>query len=100
MVAITLPSGEVKHLANDACTLADVAAAIGSSLAKSALAGVVEGKLYDLSHRLTHDCALRIITASDDEGLEIIRHSCAHLLVQAVKLLYPETQVTIGPVIT
>ncbi len=98
MPEITLPDGSKKQFA-DAVTVADVAASIGPGLAKSALAGVVNGQLVDLSHTIGEDTALKIITDRDDEGVEMIRHSTAHLMAQAVKRLFPETQVTIGPVI-
>jgi len=77
----------------------DVAADIGPGLAKAALAGKIDGKLVDTSHVIEDDAALAIVTNRDDDGVEVIRHSCAHLLAQAVKELYPEAQVTIGPVI-
>ena len=79
--------------------MAQVAASIGAGLAKAALAGRVDGKLVDLSHVIDGDAAVAIITARDPEGLEIIRHSTAHLMAQAVKELFPEAQVTIGPAI-
>ncbi len=80
-------------------TVGEVAADIGPGLAKATLAGSVNGRLVDASFAITEDADLRIITGKDPEGLEIIRHSCAHLLAQAVKELYPDAQVTIGPVI-
>ncbi len=80
-------------------TVHDVAESIGPGLAKAALAGEVEGRLVDTSFRIDGDANLRIITARDEEGLDVIRHSTAHLMAQAVKRLFPETQVTIGPVI-
>ncbi len=80
-------------------TVGEVAADIGPGLAKATLAGSVNGRLVDASFAITEDADLRIITGKDAEGLEVIRHSCAHLLAQAVKELYPEAQVTIGPVI-
>ena len=99
MPNIRLPNGQEKQFAN-AVTAFEVAQAISLSLAKSALAAKVDGRLVDLSHSLTHDCDLVIITAKDqEESLEVIRHSTAHLLAQAVKLLFPQAQVTIGPVI-
>lgn len=96
MVAITLPDGSKREY-DAALTVADIAASIGAGLAKAALAGKVDGKLVDLSHTVDHDAAVSIITGKDPEGLEIIRHSTAHLMAQAVKELYPEAQVTIGP---
>ncbi len=98
MPEITLPDGSTKQFA-DAVTVAEVAAAIGPGLAKSALAGVVDEHLVDLSHTIDHDTALKIITDRDSDGVDMIRHSTAHLMAQAVKRLFPETQVTIGPVI-
>lgn len=98
MPEITLPDGSIKQFA-DAVTVAEVAASIGPGLAKSALAGRVNDTLVDLSHEISHDAALSIITDRDDEGVDIIRHSTAHLMAQAVKRLFPETQVTIGPYI-
>ena len=98
MLNIKLPDGTVKQFENP-LTIYDVAASIGAGLAKAAMAGRVDGLLVDLSHLLTHDCELVIITEKNPESLQIIRHSTAHLLAQAVKLLFPEAQVTIGPVI-
>ncbi len=76
-----------------------VAESIGAGLAKAALAAEVDEKLVDLSYEIPHDASLKIITGKDPAGLEVIRHSTAHLLAQAVKALFPEAQVTIGPVI-
>ena len=98
MPDITLPDGSIKSFP-EPVTVAAVAAAIGSGLAKAALAGRVNGALVDLSHVINEDSELAIVTAKDEQGLEVTRHSCAHLLAHAVKQLYPETQVTIGPVI-
>ena len=98
MPAITLPDGSQKHFDNPV-TVMDVAADIGPGLAKATLAGEVDGQLRDASHVIEDDAALRIITSRDPEGLEVIRHSTAHLLAQAVERLFPECQVTIGPVI-
>ena len=98
MVVVTLPDGSKREYA-DAVTVGEIAASIGASLAKAALAGKVDGKLVDLSHKVTADAAVSIITGRDPEGLEIIRHSTAHLMAQAVKELFPEAQVTIGPAI-
>ncbi|MDR3323642.1 MAG: threonine--tRNA ligase [Zoogloeaceae bacterium] len=97
-VQITLPDGSVRSYPAPV-TVAEVAASIGAGLAKAALAGKVGGKLVDTSHRIEADAALAIVTDKDAEGLEILRHSTAHLLAYAVKTLYPEAQVTIGPVI-
>lgn len=98
MVQITLPDGSRRDF-EDAVTVAQVAASIGSGLAKAALAGKVDGKLVDTSFLLEKDTALSIVTARDADGLEVIRHSSAHLLAYAVKDLFPQAQVTIGPVI-
>ena len=98
MPVITLPDGSQRTYP-DSLTVADVAASIGAGLAKAALAGKVDGKLVDTSHRLEQDGALAIVTEKDAEGVEIIRHSTAHLLAYALKELIPEAQVTIGPVI-
>ena len=98
MPNITLPDGSVRSF-EQAVTVAEVAASIGAGLAKAALAGRVDGKMVDLSHRIETDAVLAIVTDKGDDGLEIIRHSTAHLLAHAVKELFPEAQVTIGPVI-
>ncbi len=98
MIQITLPDGSQRDFPGP-MTVAEVAAAIGAGLAKAALGGKVDGKLVDTSHRMDSNCALAIVTAKDDEGLDIIRHSTAHLLAYAVKDLFPDAQVTIGPVI-
>jgi threonyl-tRNA synthetase len=98
MLQITLPDGSRREFPGPV-TVADVAASIGAGLAKAALAGKVDGKLVDTSHRIEADAALAIVTDKDADGLEIIRHSTAHLLAYAVKELFPEAQVTIGPVI-
>ena len=98
MPKITLPDGAVKSF-DVPVTVAEVAAAIGPGLAKAALAGSVDGKLVDTSHRIDRDAALAIVTDKDADGLEVLRHSTAHLLAYAVKELFPDAQVTIGPVI-
>jgi threonyl-tRNA synthetase len=98
MVQITLPDGNRKAFEHPV-TVHEVAESIGPGLAKAALAGEVEGRLVDTSYKIDHDAELRIITARDEEGVELLRHSTAHLMAQAVKRLFPETQVTIGPVI-
>lgn len=98
MPIITLPDGTQKKF-DAPVTVADVAASIGAGLAKAALAGMVNGKLVDTSYVIEQDANLRIITDRDQEGLEVIRHSTAHLLAHAVKALFPTAQVTIGPVI-
>ena len=95
---VTLPDASIREYSTP-MTVGEVAADIGPGLAKATLAGSVNGRLVDASFAITEDADLRIITGKDAEGLEVIRHSCAHLLAQAVKELYPEAQVTIGPVI-
>jgi threonyl-tRNA synthetase len=98
MVNITLPDGSVRSF-EQAVTVAEVAASIGVGLAKAALGGKVNEKLVDTSFSMTRDSRLAIVTAKDADGLELIRHSTAHLLAYAVKELFPEAQVTIGPVV-
>ncbi|HEY0665979.1 MAG TPA: threonine--tRNA ligase [Gallionella sp.] len=98
MPVITLPDGSQRSYAQ-AVTVADVALSIGAGLARAALAGKVDGRLVDTSHLIEQDAALAIITDKDSDGVEIIRHSTAHLLAHAVKELFPDAQVTIGPVI-
>jgi threonyl-tRNA synthetase len=98
MPAIRLPDGAVRQF-DAPVSIAQVAAAIGPGLAKAALGGKVDGKLVDTSHVVDHDASVAIVTDRDPEGLELIRHSTAHLLAYAVKELFPEAQVTIGPVI-
>ena len=98
MLNITLPDGS-KRTFDKPVTVAEVAASIGAGLAKAALAGKVDGKLVDTSYRLDTDANLAIVTDKDADGLDIIRHSTAHLLAYAVKELFPDAQVTIGPVI-
>ena len=98
MLNITLPDGSRREFPGPV-TVADVAASIGAGLAKAALAGKVDGRLVDTSHVIDADAALAIVTDRDADGLEVIRHSTAHLLAYAVKELFPEAQVTIGPVI-
>jgi threonyl-tRNA synthetase len=98
MVAITLPDQSVRSFEGPV-SVAQVAASIGPGLAKGALAGKVDGRLVDTSFVIERDAALAIVTDKDAEGLELIRHSAAHLLAYAVKELFPEAQVTIGPVI-
>ncbi len=98
MPVLTLPDGSQRSYA-DPVTVAQVAADIGPGLAKAALAGKVDGRLVDTSCPIESDAAVAIVTARDPEGLEIIRHSTAHLLAQAVQQIYPDAQVTIGPVI-
>jgi threonyl-tRNA synthetase len=98
MPVITLPDGSQKHFAHPV-SVAEVAQNIGSGLAKAALAGKVNGKLLDTSALIDRDAALSIVTDKDPDGLDIIRHSTAHLLANAVQELFPDAQVTIGPVI-
>lgn len=98
MPVITLPDGSKREY-DAPISVMGVAADIGPGLAKATLAGVVDGKEVDASFEITQDVSLSIITAKSEEGLEVIRHSTAHLLAQAVKQLFPEAQVTIGPVI-
>lgn len=98
MVAITLPDGSVREFAGST-TGAEVAASIGAGLAKAAIAVRVNGQLRDLSDVIDADAALSVITAKDEEGVEIIRHSTAHLLGHALKQLWPEAKMVIGPVI-
>jgi len=98
MLQITLPDGSQREFPGPV-TVADVAASIGAGLAKAALGGKVDGQLVDTSFRIERHARLAIVTAKDPEGLEMIRHSTAHLLAYAVKELFPEAQVTIGPVI-
>jgi threonyl-tRNA synthetase len=98
MPVITLPDGSQRTYPQP-LTVADVAASIGAGLAKAALAGKVDGKLVDTSHRIDKDATLAIVTDKDAAGVEIIRHSTAHLLAYALKELIPDAQVTIGPVI-
>src|SRR5271169_3048448 len=98
MPVITLPDGSQRQF-DRAISVAEVAASIGPGLAKAALAGKVDGKLVDTSALIDSDATLSIVTDKDPEGLEIIRHSTAHLLANAVQELYPDAQVTIGPVV-
>src|SRR5205809_3755932 len=98
MPNITLPDGSIKRF-DAPVSVADVAASIGPGLAKAALAGSVDGKVVDTSHRIDRDASLAIVTAKDPAGLDVLRHSTAHLLAYAVKELFPDAQVTIGPVI-
>ena len=97
-VAITLPDGSKREFPGPV-TVAEVAASIGPGLAKAALAGKVDGVLVDTSHRIEQNASLAIVTEKDAEGLEVLRHSCAHLLAMAVQEIFPTAQVTIGPVI-
>ena len=98
MLNITLPDGSVRQY-EAPVTVAQIAASIGSGLAKATVAGKVNGKLVDASDPISKDASVQIITPKDKEGVEIIRHSCAHLIGHAVKQLYPNTKMVIGPVI-
>src|SRR5207342_3161561 len=98
MINITLPDGS-KRPFDHPVTVAEVAASIGAGLAKAALAGKVDGKLVDTSFRIENDASLEIVTEKHPDALDVLRHSTAHLLAQAVQRLFPGAQVTIGPVI-
>ena len=98
MISIQLPDGSKREFPGPV-TVADVAASIGAGLAKNTVAGKVDGRLVDASDVIDHDAKLQIITPRDQEGVEIIRHSCAHLVGHAVKQLYPTAKMVIGPVI-
>ena len=98
MLKITLPDGSSREYENSVTVMA-VAESIGPGLAKAALAGRVDGELVDSSHLIYADADVAIITERDSDGLEVIRHSCAHLMAQAVQRLFPKAQVTIGPVV-
>ena len=98
MVKITLPNGAVKEF-ESAVSIADIAAAIGPGLARNCVAGRVDGVLHDACDLVTQDAKVEIVTPKDNDGLEIIRHSCAHLLGHAIKQLWPETKMAIGPVV-
>ena len=98
MPAITLPDGSVRQF-DQSVSIMDLAADIGPGLAKATLAGKVDGELVDASYVMEQDSSVEIVTNKSDEAADIIRHSTAHLLAQAVKQLFPEAQVTIGPVI-
>ncbi len=98
MPAITLPDGSVKHF-DHPVTILEIAESIGQRLAKDALAGRVDGRLVDLTHAVAEDAAVEIVTPKDEDGLELLRHSTAHLMAHAIKQLHPELQVTIGPTV-
>ena len=98
MPAIKLPDGTVKSF-DQPVTGMQVAESIGAGLAKATLAARVDGRLADACVEIDHDAEVALITARDPEGLDIIRHSCAHLLGQALKTIYPNVQMAIGPVI-
>jgi threonyl-tRNA synthetase len=97
MPQITLPDGSTRSYDNSV-TIAEIAASIGEGLAKAALAGRVDGTLVDTSHCVETDSEVAIVTERDTDGIEVLRHSCAHLMAQAVQRLFPKAQVTIGPV--
>src|SRR3990167_5279376 len=98
MINVRLPDNSIKTFPNP-ITILDVAKNISPSLAKATIAGIINNVMCDSSYVLNQDCSLRLITDKDPESLDIIRHSTAHLLAQAVKELFPSVQVTIGPVI-
>ena len=98
MPTITLPDASQRHFP-EPVSVHGIAQAIGAGLAKAAIAGKVNGQLVDTHHLVTEDASVAIITSRDEEGLDVIRHSCAHLMAQAVQQLFPGAQVTIGPVI-
>jgi len=98
MISVRLPDGSQRQF-DAPVTVAQVASSIGAGLAKAALAGRVDGKLVDTSYLIERDADLAIVTDKDADGLDVIRHSTAHLLAYAVKELFPDAQVTIGPVI-
>ncbi|MDH3552155.1 MAG: TGS domain-containing protein, partial [Gammaproteobacteria bacterium] len=98
MPDITLPDGSVRQF--DAATSgAEIAASIGKSLARDAVAVRVDGELYDLTRDIEADAAVEVVTRDSEDGLELLRHDAAHVLAEAVKELWPDTQVTIGPAI-
>ncbi|MDZ5762555.1 Threonine--tRNA ligase [Candidatus Cyrtobacter comes] len=98
MIDIVLPSGEIRQFQSGVSGF-DVASSISSSLLKNAIAVKIDGKLYDLSHTILHGCSLEVITQNSQEGLDIIRHSTAHLMAHAIKELFPNSQIVIGPTI-
>ena len=98
MPVSTLPDGSQRSFDNPV-SIVDVAMDIGPGLAKATIAGKINGKLADACDMINADATLQIITAKDDEGLEIIRHSCAHLIGHAIKQLYPDVKMAIGPTI-
>src|SRR3954469_1207144 len=98
MLNIRLPDGSSKSFPGPV-TVAEIAQAIGPGLARAALAGKVDGKLVDTSYRVERDAEVTIVTPKSPEGLDILRHSTSHLMAQAVQELFPDAQVTIGPVI-
>ncbi|MBU4184894.1 MAG: TGS domain-containing protein [Proteobacteria bacterium] len=98
MINITLPDGSIKSFEN-APTSLDVAKSISEGLAKNSIAVEVDGRLVDLSEKINHDCHLRLITTKDKEALEILRHSAAHVMAQAILHIYKDARLTIGPVV-
>src|SRR5690606_492674 len=98
MPSITLPDGSKREF-DRPVTVQEIAESIGPGLARAALAGRVDGKLVDTPYLIEQDAEVAIVTERDEDGIEILRHSTAHLLAHAVKELFPEAQVTIGPVI-
>jgi len=98
MLTVNLPDGSSREYTQPV-SVAEIAQSIGPGLAKAALAGKVDGQLVDTSHVVEHDAEVSIVTNRDDDGVEVLRHSCAHLMAQAVQRLFPDAQVTIGPVI-
>src|SRR5262245_52258478 len=98
MISIQLPDGSQRQFESPV-TVTELAASIGAGLAKAALAGRVDGRLVDTSYRIDRDAKVAIVTDKDADGLDMIRHSTAHLLAYAVKELFPDAQVTIGPTI-
>ena len=98
MPEITLPD-KSKRKFEESISIEDVAKDIGPSLAKATVAGKINGVLVDASELIEEDSTVEIITSKDEEGIEVVRHSCAHLLAHAMKQLYPEVKLAIGPVI-
>ena len=96
MTKIQLPDGSERQF-DDAVTGAEIAADIAASLARDAVAIRVNGELWDLTRSITEDAAIQIVTRDSDDGLELLRHDAAHILAEAVKEIWPDTQVTIGP---
>ncbi|MBW2167209.1 MAG: TGS domain-containing protein, partial [Deltaproteobacteria bacterium] len=99
MINIALPDGSIKSFENAPTGLLDVARSISEGLARNSIAVEVDGRLLDLSERIINDCRLRLITNKDKEALEILRHSAAHVMAQAVLHLYKDARLTIGPVV-
>ena len=98
MINVTLPDGSVRSF-EESLSVGAIARSIAPSLGKSAVAGRLDGDMVDLNYVVTTDAQLAIVTTADADGVDVIRHSTAHLLAHAVKQLYPSAQVTIGPVI-